>query len=63
MRPWCFICTSLCVAIHIMDRIDVIMSGLIIREQMSFLKLLYRVCVGMVSYVHNGTHSFSVHGL
>ena len=63
MRPLCFICFSLCVAIHLMDRIDVIVSCMIIREPMSFLKPLYRDCVGMASYVHKGTHSSSVHGL
>ena len=63
MMPLCFICFSLCVAIHLMDRIDVVVPCMIIREPMSLLKLLYRNCVGMASYVHNGTHSSSVHGL
>ena len=61
--PLCFICFSLCVAIHLMDRIDVIVACMIIREPMSLLKPSYRECVGMASYVHNGTHSSSVHGL
>ena len=60
MMPLCFICFSLCVAIHLMDHIDVIVSCMIIREPMSLLKPLYRDCVGMASYVHNGTHSSSV---
>ena len=63
MMLLCFICFSLCVAIHLMDRIDVIVSCMIIREPMSFLKPLYLNCVGMVSYVHNETHSSSVHRL
>ena len=63
MMPLCFICFSLCVAIHLMDRIDVVVPCTIICEPMSLLKLLYRNCVGMASYVHNGTHSSSVHGL
>ena len=63
MMPSCFISFSLCVAIHSMDRIDVIVSCMIIRESMSLLKPLYQNCVGMASYVHNGTHSSSVHGL
>ena len=58
-----FVCFSLCVAIHLMDRIDVIVSCMIIREPMSLLKPLYRDCVGTASQVHNGTHSSSVHGL
>ena len=62
MMPLCFLCFSLCVAIHLMDRIDVIVSCMIIHEPMSFLKPLYVDCVGMASYVHNGTHSWSVHG-
>ena len=62
MMPLCFICFSLCVAIHLMDRIDVIVSCMIMREPMGFLKPLYLDCVGMASYVHNGTHSWSVHG-
>ena len=63
MMPLCFICFFLCVAIHLMDRIDVIVSCMIIREQLGLLKPLYRGCVGMASYVHNGTHSSTVHGL
>ena len=63
MMPLCFICFSLCVAKHLMHRIDVGVSCMIIREPMSLLKPLYRDCVGMVSYVHNRTHSSSVHGL
>ena len=35
MRPLCFICFSLRVAIHSMDRIDVIVSCMIIREPMN----------------------------
>ena len=58
-----FICFSLCVALHFMDRIDVIVSCMMIREPISLLKPLYRDCVGMASYVHNRTHSLSVHGL
>ena len=38
MMPWCFICFSLCVALHVMDRIDVIVSCLIIPDSMSLLK-------------------------
>ena len=49
-------------AIHKMDRIDVTASCMIFGESMCFLKPLYRDCVGMASYVHNGTHSSSVHG-
>ena len=63
MMPLCFICFSLCVIIHSMDRINVIVSCMIIRERMSLLRPMYRDCVGMVSYVHNRTHSSSVHGL
>ena len=63
MMPLCFICFSYCVAIHLMDRIDVIVSCMIPREAMSLLKPLYRDCVGMAPYVHKGTHSSSVHGL
>ena len=33
----CFICFSLCVAIHLMDRVDVIVSCMIIREPMSLV--------------------------
>ena len=61
--PLCLICFSLCVAIHLMDRINVIVSCMIIREPISLLKPLYPDCVGMASYVHNGTHSLIVHGL
>ena len=42
MMPLCLICFSLCGAIHLMDRIDVIVSCMIIREPMNFLKPLYR---------------------
>ena len=63
MMPLCFICVSLCIAIHLMDRMDVIVSCMIIREPVSLLKPLYRDCVGMGSYVHNGTHSSTLHGL
>ena len=63
MMPLYFICFSFCVAIHFMDRMDVIVSCMIIRESMSLLNPLYRECVGMASYVHDGTHSLSVHGL
>ena len=58
-----FVCFPLCVAIHLMDRIDVIVSCMIIREPMSLLKPLYRDCVGMASHVHSGTHSSSVCGV
>ena len=57
-----FLCFSLCVAIHLMDRIDVIVACMIIREPMRFLKPMYRDSVGMASYVHNGMHRSSVHG-
>ena len=63
MMPLCFICFSLCGPIHLMDRIDVIVSCMIIRERLSLLRLFYRDCVGRVSYVNDGTHSSSVHGL
>ena len=63
MRPLCFICFSLCVAIHLMDCINVIVSCMIIPEPMSLLKPFHRDCVGMASYVHSGTHSSDVHGL
>ena len=63
MMPLCLICFFLCVAIHLMDRINVIVSCMIIREPMSLLKSLHRDYVGMVSYVHNRTHSSSVPGL
>ena len=63
MMPLYFICFSLCSAIHLMDRINVIASCMITRKPMSLLKPLYRDCVGMASYVHNGTHCSSVHGL
>ena len=63
MRVLCFICFSLCVAIHLMDRIEVMVSCMIFREPMSLPKPLYRDCVAMASYVHNGTHISSVHGL
>ena len=63
MMPLCFICFPLCFAIHLMDRMDVIVSCTIICEPMSLLKPLYRDGVGMASYVHNRTHSLSVHGL
>ena len=63
MMPLCLICFSFCVAIHLMDRINIIVSCMIIREPISLLKPFYRDCVGMASYVHNGTHSSSVHGL
>ena len=59
----CLICFSLCVAIYLMDRIDVIVSCMIICEPESPHKPLYRQCVGMASYVHNGAHSSSVPGL
>ena len=58
-----FICFYLCVAIHLMDRIEVMVSCMIFREPMSLLKPLYRVCVGMESYDHSGMHSSSVYGL
>ena len=51
MMPLCFICFSLCVATHLMDRIDIIVSCTIICEPMSLLRPLYRECVGMASYV------------
>ena len=63
MMPLRFMCFPFCVAIHLLDHIDVIVSCMIICEPMSLLKPLYRDCVGMASYVHNGTHSSSVHGL
>ena len=63
MMPLCSISFSLCVAIHLMDNMHVVVSCMIIGEPMSFHKPLYRDCVGMASYVHNGTHSSSVHGL
>ena len=63
MVPLCLICFYLCVAIHLMDRINVIVSCMIIREPVNLLKSLYRNRVGMASYIHNGTHSSSVHGL
>ena len=63
MMPLCFICFSFCVAIHLMDRIDVIVSCMIICEPMSLFKPLYLDFVGMASYVHNRTHRSSVHGL
>ena len=47
MMPLCLVCFSLCVAIHLIGRIDVIVSCMIIREPMSLLKPLYRNCVGM----------------
>ena len=49
MMTLCLICFSLCVAIHLTDRIDVILSRMIIREPMCLLKRLYRDCVGMAS--------------
>ena len=63
MMPLWFICFSLCVAIHLVDRIHVIVSCMIILEPISVVKPLYWDCMGMVSYVHNRTHSSSVHGL
>ena len=63
MMPLCFISFSLCVTIHLIIPMDVIVSCMIIREPISLLKQLYRECVGMASYVHNGPHSLSVHGL
>ena len=63
IMPLCFICFSFCVAIHLMDHMDVIASCMRIREPMSLVQPLYRDLLGMVSYVHNGTHSPSVHGL
>ena len=63
MMPLCFICFLLCVAIHLMDRIDVIVSCMIIREPMSLLKPLHRNCVGLASYLQNGTHSLNIYGL
>ena len=44
MMPLCFICLCFCVAIHLMDGIHVIVSCMIIREPMSFLKPLHRDC-------------------
>ena len=38
-------------------------SCMIFREPMSLLKMFYRNCVGMASYVHTGMYSWSVHGL
>ena len=61
--PLCLLWFSLCVAIHLMDHIDDTVSCMIIGEPMSLLKPLYRECVGIASYVHNRTHSSSVHGL
>ena len=63
MMPLCFICFSLFVAIHLMDRFDVIVSCKIVREPMSLLNPLYQDCVGVASYVHNRTLSSSVHGV
>ena len=63
MMPLCLICFSLCVAIHLMDRTNVIVSCMIIREPMSLLKPLHPDCVRMLSYVHNRTHGSSVYGL
>ena len=63
MMPLCFICFSLFVAIHLIDCIDVIVSCMMIRKPTSLLKPLYRECVDIASYVHNGTHSSSVYGL
>ena len=63
MMPLCFICFSLCGAIHLKDCINVIVSYMIFCEPMSLLKLLYRDCAGMASCVHKGTHRSSVHGL
>ena len=40
MMPLCFICSSLCFAINLMDGIDVIASCMIFREPMCFLKSL-----------------------
>ena len=63
MMPLCCICFSLCFAIHLMDCIDVIVSCMIVGEPMCFTKPLYRDLVSIVSYVHNGTHSLSEHGI
>ena len=63
LMPLYFICFFVCGTIHLMYRIDVIVSCMIIGESMSLLTPLYRECVGMASYVHNGRHSSSVHGL
>ena len=41
MMPLCFICFSLCFAIQLMDRIEVIVSCLIFREPMSLVKPLF----------------------
>ena len=40
MMPLCFICSSLCFAIHLMDRIDVIASCMMFRKPMYLLKPL-----------------------
>ena len=61
--PLCFICFSLCDAIHLMDRMDVIVSCMIFQEPMSLLKPPYGDGVGLASYVHTGMHSSGVHGL
>ena len=63
MMPLCFRCFFVCVAIHLMDRIDVIVSCIIFPERMNLLEPLYRDCVGMASYVRNRLHSRSVRGL
>ena len=49
MMQLCFTCFSLCFAIHLKDRMDVIVSCMIFGEPMILLKLLYRDCVGMAS--------------
>ena len=61
MIALCYICFAF--AIHHMDRVDVIVLCMIFRQPMSLLKPLYRDCVRMASYVHNGTHNLSVHGI
>ena len=52
MMPLCLTCFCLCVAIHLMDRIILIVSCMIIREPISLLEPLYRDCAGMASYAH-----------
>ena len=42
IMPLCFICFSFCVAIQLMDRIDVIVLCMIICEPISLLKPLYQ---------------------
>ena len=50
-------------AMHLIDRIDVIVSFMIFCEPICFLKRLYRGRACMASHVHNGAHSSSVHGI